>query len=66
MHHAPVKMGDAAPGREASAGASPSLALEAHPTSQVANAMGQLGAEVCIMHPILLIRAWRGKRLQPG
>lgn len=47
MHHAPVRMGDAALGREASAGASPSLALEAHPTSQVADAMGQLGAELC-------------------
>lgn len=47
MHHAPVRMGDAALGREASAGASPSLVLEAHPTSRVVNAMGQLGAEVC-------------------
>lgn len=47
MHHAPVKMGDAELGREVSAGASPSLVLEAHPTSQVADAMGQLGVEVC-------------------
>jgi len=32
MHHAPVKMGDAELGREASAGISPSLAWEALPT----------------------------------
>lgn len=34
-------------GAEVSAGAFPSLGQEAHPTSQAADAMEQLGPEVC-------------------
>lgn len=59
MHHAPVMMGDAEPGKEVSAGACPSLAWEAYPTSQADDAMGQLGAELCPQPaPVQTGRPW--------